>query len=190
MTVHRFNFTVRTAAPTGLSSTATTSSSVSLSWNTVQYATGYRLYRGGVLVASPTGTTATDSGLAASTSYSYRVAAVSAGGESVQSATVNVTTAPIVAGGTATITWTAPTTNDAGQSFDNSTNDRTLAGYRIYYGTSEASVEAKTSAYVTDTASPYQFTGLATGTWYFLVVAVDGDGDMSANSDSISKVIP
>jgi hypothetical protein len=91
--------------------------------------------------------------------------------------------------GIATVAWTAPTTNTAGQTFDNSTNDRTLAAYRIFYGTNQASVESKTSAYVSDPASPYVFTGLASGTWYFLVVAVDGDGDMSLNTASTSKVV-
>jgi hypothetical protein len=95
----------------------------------------------------------------------------------------------VVAANTATVSWTAPTTNSNGDSFDNSTNDRTLVGYRIYYGTNEAQVEAKASSYITDTASPYQFTGLTAGTWYFLVVAVDGDGDMSSNVVSSSKVI-
>ena len=87
------------------------------------------------------------------------------------------------------IAWTAPTTNTNGDSFDSSTNDRTLAGYRIYYGTTESEVEAKTSSYASASASPYTIRGLTIGTWYFLVVAVDGDGDMSSNVDSSSKVI-
>jgi len=95
----------------------------------------------------------------------------------------------LIRGGT-TVAWTAPTTNTNGDSFDNSSNDRTLAGYRIYYGTSESSVEAKTSSYVSVAASPYTFVNLTSGTWYFPVVALDGDGDMSLNVDSVSKVIP
>jgi chitodextrinase len=182
MTVHRFNFTVRTAAPTGLSSTATTSSSVSLSWSAVQYATGYRLYRGGVLVASPTGTTATDSGLAASTSYSYTVSAVSAGGESAQSGVLNATTAGASAAGQAIVTWTAPLLNADGSTLSD------LAGYRIYYGTSVGSM-TQTVTVANPAATSGVVTGLAAGTWYFGVKAYDTSGNESVLSSIVSKVI-
>jgi hypothetical protein len=89
----------------------------------------------------------------------------------------------------ATVTWTAPTTNNAGQSFDNSTNDRTIASYRIYYGTNQQQVLFGSSAVINGATSPYEFTGLSTGTWYFRVVAVDGDGDESANWTTYSKVV-
>ncbi|GHD93628.1 chitinase [Streptomyces naganishii] len=87
------------AAPTGLSATGTTSSSVSLAWNTVSNATGYNVYRDGTKVTSVTGTSATVTGLAASTSYAFQVTAVNAAGESVKSATVTATTAGTGGGG-------------------------------------------------------------------------------------------
>ncbi|GGX68559.1 chitinase [Streptomyces anandii] len=87
------------AAPTGLSATGTTSSSVSLAWNTVSNATGYDVYRGGTEVTSVTGTSATVTGLSASTSYSFQVTAVNAAGESPKSATVTATTAGTGGGG-------------------------------------------------------------------------------------------
>ncbi|MGX4690132.1 chitinase [Streptomyces sp. JNUCC 63] len=80
------------AAPGGLKVTGTTSSSVSLSWNTVSGATGYNVYRSGTKVTAVTGTSATVTGLAASTSYSFQVTAVNAAGESVKSAAVTGTT--------------------------------------------------------------------------------------------------
>jgi hypothetical protein len=92
----------------------------------------------------------------------------------------------------ATVVWTAPTVNTNGDSFDSSTSDRTLVGYRIYYGTDEAQVLAGTSASVTDSALSYVFTDLAAGTWHFRVVAYDADGDESNTGDSattFSKVI-
>ncbi|MFB8101273.1 MULTISPECIES: chitinase [unclassified Streptomyces] len=80
------------AVPAGLKTTATTSSSVSLSWNAVSGASGYNVYRGGTKVASATGPSATVTGLAASTAYSFQVTATNAAGESAKSAAVTATT--------------------------------------------------------------------------------------------------
>ncbi|GAA5069406.1 chitinase [Streptomyces similanensis] len=87
------------AAPAGLAVSATTSSSVSLSWNTVSNATGYNVYRDGAKVASATGTSATVSGLTASTAYSFQVSATNAAGESARSAAVTATTSSTGGGG-------------------------------------------------------------------------------------------
>ncbi|MFL4948419.1 chitinase [Streptomyces sp. MMS24-I31] len=87
------------SAPAGPSVTATTSSSVSLSWNSVPGATGYNVYRDGTKVAAVTGTSATVTGLAASTSYSFQVTATNAAGESAKSAAVTATTAATGGGG-------------------------------------------------------------------------------------------
>ncbi|MEV5175690.1 glycoside hydrolase family 18 protein [Streptomyces flaveolus] len=87
------------AAPAGLSVTGTTSSSVSLSWSAVSGATGYNVYRNGTKVTAVTGTSATVTGLAASTSYSFQVTATNAAGESAKSATVTGTTTSGTGGG-------------------------------------------------------------------------------------------
>jgi hypothetical protein len=79
--------------PTGLAVTGSTSSSVSLSWNASSGATGYNVYQGTTRVASVAGTSATVSGLAASTTYSFSVSATNAAGESAKSAPVTATTA-------------------------------------------------------------------------------------------------
>ncbi|MEU9439501.1 glycoside hydrolase family 18 protein [Streptomyces sp. NPDC048304] len=81
------------AAPAGLSVSGTTSSSVSLSWTGVSGATGYNVYRDGAKVTAVTGTSATVTGLSASTSYSFQVTATNAAGESAKSAAVTGTTA-------------------------------------------------------------------------------------------------
>lgn len=80
------------SAPTGLTVSGTTSSSVSLAWNAVSGATGYTVYRGGTKVQAVSGTSATVTGLAASTAYTFQVTAVNAAGESPRSATVTGTT--------------------------------------------------------------------------------------------------
>ncbi|GAA2295945.1 glycoside hydrolase family 18 protein [Streptomyces kunmingensis] len=81
------------AVPAGLAAGATTSSSVDLSWTPVSTASGYNVYRDGAKVASVSGSSATVSGLAASTSYSFQVSAVNAAGESAKSAAVTAKTA-------------------------------------------------------------------------------------------------
>ncbi|MDQ0599259.1 chitinase [Streptomyces canus] len=79
-------------APSGLAVSGTSSSSVSLAWNAVSGATGYNVYRGGTKVTAVTGTSATVTGLAASTSYSFQVTATNAAGESAKSTAVTGTT--------------------------------------------------------------------------------------------------
>jgi chitinase len=80
------------AAPGGVTVSGRSSSSISLAWNTVPGATGYHVYRGGTKVTAVSGTSATVTGLAASTSYSFQVTAVNSAGESPKSATVTGTT--------------------------------------------------------------------------------------------------
>ncbi|BCM69821.1 chitinase [Streptomyces sp. FBKL.4005] len=88
------------AAPAGLRTTSVTSSSVGLSWSAVTGATGYAVYRDGAKVQTVTGTSATVSGLAASTAYSFQVTALNDAGESAKSATVTATTTAGPGGGT------------------------------------------------------------------------------------------
>ncbi|MFF3459363.1 carbohydrate binding domain-containing protein [Streptomyces sp. NPDC002730] len=82
--------------PTNLRSTAKTSSSVSLAWNASSDnvgVTGYDVYQGPTRASTVTGTSATVSGLAASTSYSFTVRARDAAGNlSAASTAVGVTT--------------------------------------------------------------------------------------------------
>ncbi|MCT9935094.1 DUF1080 domain-containing protein [Planotetraspora sp. A-T 1434] len=84
------------SVPTGPQVTATTAASISLSWtaSTDNVAvTGYRVYEGSTVVATPSGTTATVSGLAASSTHTYTITAVdAAGNESGHSSEVTGTT--------------------------------------------------------------------------------------------------
>ncbi|WP_143591063.1 cellulase family glycosylhydrolase [Thermoactinospora rubra] len=92
------------SAPGNLRVTGTTSSSVSLAWNASTDnagVTGYEVFRGSSLVATVSGTSHTDGGLAASTGYTYTVKAVdAAGNRSAASNSVTATTQPGGGGGT------------------------------------------------------------------------------------------
>lgn len=91
-------------APTGLTSPAKTSSSVSLSWGASTDnvgVTAYDIYSGANQVLSVSGTSGTVSGLAASTAYTFTVKARDAAGNtSAASNAVSVTTSAGTGGGT------------------------------------------------------------------------------------------
>jgi fibronectin type 3 domain-containing protein len=70
-------------APTGLSATAVSSSQVDLDWNASTddvEVTGYDVYRGTTLIKTVTGTSTSDTTVAAGTTYSYSVKAKDAAG--------------------------------------------------------------------------------------------------------------
>ncbi len=72
------------SAPSGLTATATSSSSVSLSWTASTDnigVTGYDIFRNGTKVGTSTTTSYTDSGLASNTTYTYTVTAHNAAGQ-------------------------------------------------------------------------------------------------------------
>ncbi len=87
-------------APSGLTVTGTTSSTVSLSWTAPSgTVSGYDVYSGGSQVANVTGTTDTLTGLAASTSYTFTVAAYNSAGTGPKSTAVTTSTAASSGGG-------------------------------------------------------------------------------------------
>ncbi|MEV8554386.1 PHB depolymerase family esterase [Streptomyces glaucescens] len=98
-------------APTGLTVTGTTDTSVTLRWNAVAGAESYQVHRGGTKVADTASTAHTDGGLATGTAYRYTVTAVDPAGR-VGAASTAVT---------ATTTGFTPTCHTA------STYDHTVA---------------------------------------------------------------
>jgi chitinase len=91
--------TTAPSVPTGLTSPSQTSSSISLTWTASSDnsggsgVAGYDVYRDGSLIASPTTTSYTSTGLSASTAYAFRVRARdNAGNASTQSAQISVST--------------------------------------------------------------------------------------------------
>jgi len=90
--------------------------------------------------------------------------------------------APPVVTGSATLSWTPPTAREDGTSLSN------LAGYSIHYGTSSGNYTLTISV-SNPGLSTYQIDNLKSGTYYFVVTAVDALGYESANSTPVSKTI-
>ena len=115
--------------------------------------------------------------------YSNIVISVSDGHTSVALPAFSIAVTQPVTSGTATLNWTAPTTNTDGSALTD------LAGYHIHYGTSPSSLST-----VIDIASPatlsYTLASLASGTWYFAVSAYTTSGLESALSSTGSKAVP
>jgi hypothetical protein len=94
--------------------------------------------------------------------------------------TVNAAAPP--ATGSATLTWTAPTENTNGTPISG------LAGYHIYYGTTQ-NAWTTTITVASPTQTSYVVSGLAHGTYYFAVVAYNAAGMDSPESNVASKTI-
>lgn len=84
--------------------------------------------------------------------------------------------------GSATVSWEAPTTTTTGAALTD------LAGYRIYYGTSETDLSQVVALTGVGTQT-YVIDNLGTATWYFAVKAVTSVGVESPLSEIVSKSI-
>ncbi|CAK4870504.1 unnamed protein product [Aphanomyces euteiches] len=178
-------------APTNLASPSKTSTTVNLTWTASTDnvgVTGYDIYRGATLAGSVNGTTTTftDTGLTASTAYSYTVKAKDAAlNVSPASTTLSVTTnalpadtqaptaptnlaSPSKTSTTVNLTWTASTDNVG------------VTGYDIYRG---ATLAGSVSGGAT---TSYTATGLTASTAYsFTVKAKDAANNISAASTAL-----
>lgn len=116
-------------------------------------------------------------------SYPDIVISVSAGGESASLSAFAITvTQTSDTGGSATLTWVAPTQDT------NGTPITGLAGFHIYYGTSESAMTQVIDVPSASTTT-YAIEQLDTGTYYFAVTAYNVDGVESAQSTIGSKTI-
>jgi hypothetical protein len=84
--------------------------------------------------------------------------------------------------GSATLSWTAPTSNTDGSPISG------LAGYHIYYGTDPSNLTASIDV-VGAATTTYAVTGLAPGTYYFAVNAYNSDGLDSPTSSVADATI-
>ncbi|HSX00646.1 MAG TPA: fibronectin type III domain-containing protein, partial [Candidatus Saccharimonas sp.] len=181
------------SAPTGLAATATSQSQINLSWTASTDnvgVTGYRVERcqgagctSFAQVATPSTTSFSDTGLAPSTAYVYRVRATDAAGNlGGYSATATATTqgapdttppsVPTNLAGIGTsisqisLTWTASTDNVG------------VTGYKIFRNGSQIN---------TSTSASYNDSGLAVNTSYsYAVAAYDAAGNTSAQTAAVA----
>jgi len=79
--------------------------------------------------------------------------------------------------GTVTLSWTPPTENTDGTPLTN------LAGYHIYYGTSQSNLSERIEIANPGIAS-YVINSLTPGTWYFAVAAYNTDQYDGGNADT------
>lgn len=113
-------------------------------------------------------------------SYANIIISVSDGTNTTSLApfTVTVTQA---ANGSVQLSWTAPTTNEDGSAVS-------LAGFRIYYGTSATALNNTLDAPGQATRI-FTVTSLVPGTYYFSITAYSPSGIESARSNSVSAVV-
>lgn len=115
-------------APSNVSSSGISSSAATISWSASSdnvAVTGYKIYRNGSQVGSVGGTSFTDSGLSASTNYSYTVSAHDAAGNdsSQSSPALSVTTSANVG------FVTAPSNLQVSESYDANTTPQQIEFY-------------------------------------------------------------
>ena len=79
-------------APQNLRQTGKTLETISLAWDAVEAADGYKLYRDGALIATQVATSYTDTGLLPSESYTYQVLAYNEQGDGSLSDVVSMST--------------------------------------------------------------------------------------------------
>ncbi len=86
------------------------------------------------------------------------------------------------AGASTTLSWQPPASNLDGSAL------RDLAGYRVYWGTTAGRYAY--SAHIANVATrTHTVAGLGTGTWYFVVTAVNASGVESSYSNVWSKTV-
>jgi cellulose 1,4-beta-cellobiosidase len=177
------------SAPTGVTVASATSSSVSLTWTASTDnvgVTGYDIYRGTTLAGTSATASFTDTGLTASTQYSYTVKAFDAAGNlSSASSAVTATTTSGSTGGDTTppstptnVTASGVTSTGASLSWSPSTDNVGVAGYHVYRGGTLVGSTASTS---------FSDSGLTPSTHYsYTVVAYDAAGNVSPASAAVS----
>jgi fibronectin type 3 domain-containing protein len=179
------------AAPTSFIATANSSSTISLSWNAATGATGYKLERktgtaAFAQIATPTSTTYNDTGLNASTAYSYRLVANNANGDSAAVESSATTQAVVVGNPPGTPTGFIATANSS---------STISLSWNSVSGATDYKLERKTGAaayalLTTQSSTSYNDTGLSASTAYtYRLVASNSGGDSSPTEKSATTLV-
>jgi len=181
--------TTSPSVPTNLSATGISSSGIALNWaastDNVAVA-GYKVFRGGLQIATTTQTNYTDNGLSVSTSYTYTVSAFDASGNvSDQSTTATGTTLSpdIIAPSVPQNLSAVPNVGQIALSWSASTDDSGIvAGYQVF---------RDSILFSTTTLTSFVDTGLNPAvTHEYAVAAYDWSGNVSSQSLSVSTTTP
>ena len=193
------------SAPTGLTATTSSSSSIGLSWSAVTppancSISSYTVYGGTtanpttVIASGVTGTTYSNTGLAASTTYYYLVKALDADGTSAASAQAQATTSAAscttVPSAPTGLTATASSSTAIGLSWSAVTPPAncSISSYTVYGGTTANPTTVIASGV---TGTTYSNTGLTPSTtYYYAVKALDADGTSAASAQASATTQP
>jgi len=198
--------TTAPGAPGGLAATAASSSSINVSWSAVTppancSMSSYNVYRSTTngftpsssnQVGSTSGTTFTDTGLTASTTYYYKVEAVDAAGSSAASAQASATTP---SGGGCTAAPSAPSGLTATAASSSSINlswgavtppsNCSISSYTVYRSTTNGFTPSSSNQVGSTSGTTFTDTGLtASTTYYYKVEAVDAAGSSAASAQA------
>jgi len=173
--------------PTGVTATANSESSITISWSSVTSATGYYIYRstnGNAYdsVGTSATTSYTDTGLSSGTMYYYKVVAYNSGETGNQSSYTYATTPPSVP---TSVTAVANSVSSITVSWSSVTG---ATGYYIYRSESADGTYAQVGTYTT--ATSYTNTYLSSGTTYYYKVAARNNGGIGTQSSYAYAITP
>ena len=170
--------TTRIAPPTGVHITASTTTSLTVSWTASTGATSYNLYEDGSKVETGiTGTSYDVTGLTPGSGYSFYVTAVNSAGESQPSASILATTLPTAPEG-----LYASKVSTTGAQLD-WVGSAGATGYNLYVNGTLQKMNLSTTSYT--------MTGLTPGQNYTVyVTAVDAAGESAASSSVTFTTAP
>ena len=182
-------------APSNLTATAASTSQINLSWTASTSTVGLKNYivqrcQGAgcanfAQIASPTGTTYSDTGLTSGTSYSYQVQAVDTAGNLSVFSNVASTTTPAPPTAPSNLTATAASTSQINLSWTASNSTVGLKNYIVQR--CQGAGCANFAQIASPTGTTYSDTGLTSGTSYsYQVQAIDTAGNLSAFSNIAS----
>ncbi len=174
--------TVAPSVPGNLRTTSVSANTIALTWSAStddnSGVAGYSVYRNGVKLATVTGTSYTNTGLIANTTYTYTVRAEDvAGNQSAESSQLSVST-PDVSFGIASYSISTKTANSATVSAT-LTKPGTVT---VKYGTSATNLtltaQGSTTPGLTSTVPLTNLTAFTT--YYYQVVATDGTTNVTS----------
>jgi fibronectin type 3 domain-containing protein len=179
-------------APTSLTASAASPTTINLSWTAGTDnvgVTSYKVFRDNspAPMATVIGTTFSDTGLAPSTTHSYKVIASDAAGNlSAASNTASATTPADTTAPSAptNLTATAPSSTTVNLSWTASTDNVGVVNYRVFRDGGVTPIATVPGTSMTDI-------GLAVGSTHsYVVTAVDGANNQSAGSSAVVITTP